>query len=81
MKIRVQFFSQLRDLAGTSGVEVEVPENCTVRDLLEIVYGKKTALRSRDDNILVGAGVEFVDRDYQLKPGEEISMMPPVQGG
>jgi molybdopterin converting factor small subunit len=30
---------------------------------------------------LIGAGVEFVDRNYQLKSGDEISIMPPVQGG
>jgi MoaD family protein len=81
MKVKVQFFAQLRDLAGTSETEIEIPENSTARELLEIIYEKKPALRSRDDNILLGAGVEFVDRDYELKPGEEISIMPPVQGG
>jgi len=30
---------------------------------------------------LIGAGVEFVDRNYKLCPGDEISIMPPVQGG
>jgi len=39
------------------------------------------ALRAHDAGILVGAGVEFVDRNYKLKPGDEISTMPPVQGG
>src|SRR5437763_889135 len=32
-------------------------------------------------SIRIGVGVEFVDRNYELKPGEEISIMPPVQGG
>ena len=81
MKVKVQFFAQLRDLAGTSETEIEIPENSTVGDLLGIIYEKKPALRSRDENILLGAGVEFVDRNYELKPGEEISIMPPVQGG
>ncbi|MBO0696088.1 MAG: hypothetical protein DME67_05965 [Verrucomicrobia bacterium] len=31
--------------------------------------------------MLIGAGVEFVDRNHKLKPGDEISIMPPVQGG
>jgi len=39
------------------------------------------ALRSRDKSLLIGAGVEFVDRNHELKPGDEISIMPPVQGG
>jgi molybdopterin converting factor small subunit len=49
--------------------------------LLEKIYKKAPALRSRDKSILVGAGVEFVDRNYKLKAGDEISIMPPVQGG
>lgn len=81
MKVRVQFYSQLRDLAGASAIDVEMPEGSPVRDLLEQIYAQKPALRSRDGSILVGAGVEFVGRDYQLKAGDDISIMPPVQGG
>ena len=81
MKIRVEFYSQLRDLAGTSELNVDVPAEATVADLLEKIYEKAPALRSRDNSILVGAGVEFVDRNYKLKAGDEISIMPPVQGG
>jgi MoaD family protein len=81
MKIRVEFYSQLRDLAGTSELNVDVPAEATVADLLEKIYEKTPALRSSDKSILVGAGVEFVDRNYKLKAGDEISIMPPVQGG
>jgi molybdopterin converting factor small subunit len=52
-----------------------------VGDLLTKIYEKVPTLRSQDKSILIGAGVEFVDRNYELKPGEEISIMPPVQGG
>jgi len=52
-----------------------------VHDLLDQLYAKQPALRSHDKSILIGAGVEFVDRSYKLKPGEEIAIMPPVQGG
>jgi molybdopterin converting factor small subunit len=81
MRLRVQFFSDLRDLAGTSELDVDLAENLTVADLLAKIYEEKPALRLRDRSILVGAGVEFVGRDYELKPGDEISIMPPVQGG
>jgi molybdopterin converting factor small subunit len=52
-----------------------------VRDLLEEIYAQQPPLRSHDKSILIGAGVEFVDRNYELKPNEEIAIMPPVQGG
>jgi molybdopterin converting factor small subunit len=81
MRLRVQFYAQLRDLAGTSEMDVELPESSTVRDLLGKVYDEKPALPAHDKSILVGAGVEFVERDHVLKPDEEISIMPPVQGG
>jgi molybdopterin converting factor small subunit len=81
MNIRVQFYAQLRDLADASELDVDLPEKATVGDLLAKIYEQTPALRSRDKSILIGAGVEFVDRNYQLKPGEVISIMPPVQGG
>jgi len=81
MKIRVQFYAQLRDLIGIRELEVDLCEGATVSELLEALYAKQPALRSHDKSILIGAGVEFVDRNHKLKPGEEISIMPPVQGG
>jgi len=81
VKVHVQFFSRLRDLAGTSSTELEVPGETRAADLLELLYSKTPALRDWDKSILVAAGVEFVERDYALQPGDEISIMPPVQGG
>jgi len=81
MNVRVQFYAQLRDLAGAPELDVDLPDEATVGDLLAKIYEHTPTLRSRDKSILIGAGVEFVDRNYELKPGEEISIMPPVQGG
>jgi molybdopterin converting factor small subunit len=79
--MKVQFFSRLRDLAGTSVVEIEVPEGTTVAKLLEMLYVRTPALREWDKSILAASGVEFVGRDYVLRTSDEISVMPPVQGG
>ena len=81
MKVRVQFYAQLRDLVGIRELDVDVAEGSTIRDLLEQVYARQPKLRSHDKSLLMGAGVEFVDRNYKLRPGDEISIMPPVQGG
>jgi MoaD family protein len=81
MKVRAQFYAQLRDLIGGREMDVELAEGATVRDLLDQIYVQQPKLRTHDKSILVGAGVEFVDRNYKLKPGDEISIMPPVQGG
>ena len=81
MNVRVQFYAQLRDLVGASELNVDLPDRCAVGDLLAKIYEHTPTLHSRDKSILIGAGVELVDRNYQLKPGEVISIMPPVQGG
>ncbi|HEX8077556.1 MAG TPA: MoaD/ThiS family protein [Chthoniobacterales bacterium] len=81
MKVRVQFFSRLRDLVGEPAIELEVAQRTTAGELLDLLYAKTPALRDWDKSILVAAGVEFVERNYALKPGDEISIMPPVQGG
>ena len=81
MNVPVHFYAQLRDLAGISELEVEMPSGATINDLLQAIYQRTPALRSQDKSILIGAGVEFVDRGYAIKPGETIAIMPPVQGG
>lgn len=81
MTIRAQFYAQLRDTAGSSFLDVDLAEGATISDLLDKIYREFPALRAHDRTILIGAGVEFVERNYKLKSDEEISIMPPVQGG
>ncbi|HZR06511.1 MAG TPA: MoaD/ThiS family protein [Candidatus Udaeobacter sp.] len=81
MKVRAHLYAQLRDLLGMSQLDVDLTEGSTIRDLLEQIYAQQPKLRTHDKSILIGAGVEFVNRNYKLSPGEEISIMPPVQGG
>ena len=81
IKVRVQFYAQLRDLIGIRELEFELPQRATVRELLEQIYAQQPALRAYDKSILIGAGFEFVDRNYILHTSEEIALMPPVQGG
>lgn len=81
MKVSVQFFSRLKDIAGSSEIEVEVKDGSTIDDLLGQLYARSPRLRDWDNNILIGAGVEFVERSHVLQPDEQIAIMPPVQGG
>ena len=81
MKIRVQFFSRLCDVTGNEHLDLDMKAGATVSDLLAELFARFPTLRAWERSILVGAGVEFVDRDYQLQPADEISIMPPVQGG
>ncbi|MEP6602535.1 MAG: MoaD/ThiS family protein [Spartobacteria bacterium] len=81
MKVAVKFYAQLRDLAGASELNVDLPERSTMADLLAEIYRQKPALRAHDKTTLLGVGVEFVNRDYEIQTGDEVAIMPPVQGG
>ena len=81
MRLRVQLFSQLKEIAGTSDLLLDLPEGADISDLLGTVYRRCPGLKKWDANLLIGAGVEFVGRDYKLRPNDQIAIMPPVQGG
>ena len=81
MKIQVQLYAQLRDLAEVSKIDLELRQGATVAELIGKIYELKPVLRAHDKSVLVGAGVDFVGRDHVLNEGDEIAIMPPVQGG
>jgi MoaD family protein len=81
MKVQVQFFSRLRDVTGSEHFDLDLKAGAKVSDLLAELLTRFPKLRPWERSILVGAGVEFVDPDYSLREGEEIAIMPPVQGG
>ena len=81
MKIRVHFFSRLRELTGISEMEMNVDPGTNATELLAILYSRTPALREWDQSILVAVGVEFVDRGYVLQADDQVSIMPPLQGG
>jgi molybdopterin converting factor small subunit len=81
VKVQVQFFSRLKDITRASELEAELKDGATVEDLLGELYLRFPDLRAWDNTLLIGAGLEFVRRDYLLRPNEQIAIMPPVQGG
>ena len=81
MKIEIQLFSRLRDLAGGSPLALELPADATVADALTQVYADHPAMRDWDRHLLLAVGLEYVGREQPLREGDSLSIMPPVQGG
>ena len=81
MKVRAEFYSQLKEIVGARALDISLPENATVNDLFEKLKESYPQLRDFEKSILFGIGVEFVDRSYLLNDGDVIAIMPPVQGG
>ncbi len=81
MKIEVQFFSRLRDLAGVTRTALDLPAGSTVIDLLARLYDDHPRMQDWDKTLLIAIGLEFAERTEELHEGDEVSVMPPVQGG
>ena len=79
--MKVQFFSQLKEIVGAGEITLDLPDGTSVADLLARLYRDFPELAKWDRNLLVGAGLDFVARDYIIQPNDRIAIMPPVQGG
>ena len=76
MRVRVRLFAQLRERAGASEVELELPEGARVRDALAAVRELAAGLP-----VVMAVNREYASEDSALAPGDELALVPPVSGG
>lgn len=82
MKVRVLFFSVLRDITGCGEAAVEIASaDACVATLLEEVFSRWPRLREWDRSLLIAVDQTYEKRDAALHDGAEVAIMPPVQGG
>lgn len=82
MKLRVLFFSVLRDITHTGETEIHLPnERATVTDLLDYLFTLWPPLRAWDRSLLIAIDQVYAKRHEPLHDNAEVAIMPPVQGG
>lgn len=83
MTVRVLYFSVLQDLTGTAEWDEMLPTDreWTLGDLLERLWERTPALRDWDGRLLLAVNQRWADRGRPLVDGDEVAIMPPVQGG
>jgi molybdopterin converting factor small subunit len=81
MKIKVNFHSYFKDLAGCIETTLDVPSGSTIGDLLKMLYDRFPKLSAMQNSTLIAVDVEYQGRSYLLKENDEVSLFPPVQGG
>lgn len=81
MKVEVLYFSLLRDIAGCERESVTLDGSAEVADLIEKMYARHPGLDEWDRSLLVAVNGEYADRQTTLTDGDEVALMPPVQGG
>ena len=81
MRVTVCFYSYFKDLTGCTQTTEDLPEGSTLSDLFKKLIARFPKLGAMQRSTLMAVGVDYQDRDYVLKKGDEVSLFPPVQGG
>jgi molybdopterin converting factor small subunit len=81
MSVTVHFYSYFKDLTGCAQAVEEVAPGCTLAELQQKLFARFPKLAAMEKSTLVAVGVDYQPKTYALKPGDEVSLFPPVQGG
>jgi MoaE-MoaD fusion protein len=76
MQVRVRLFAILRERAGRSEVELELPDAARVDDALAALADVTGGLK-----VVMAVNREYVTGDTRLRAGDELALIPPVSGG
>jgi len=76
MQVRVRLFAILRERAGRSELELELPDSARVDDALAALGDIAGGLK-----VVMAVNREYVSGDTVLHPGDELALIPPVSGG
>ena len=80
MRVSVRLFAGLRERAGADRIEVELPDDARVADVLAAMASTPVgALRPREGVVAVNR--EYAAADEPVRAGDEIALVPPVSGG
>jgi molybdopterin converting factor small subunit len=81
MRVSILFHSYFKDLTGCAETTETIPDGITLGDFYQRLMARFPKLSAMQKSTLMAVGVDYQDRSYVLKDGDEISLFPPVQGG
>jgi len=81
MRVRVMLFARIKEMLGSSWVELELPEGATVGDLRQEFLDREPQLKGLIELCRIAVDSEFAIDHSPLQPHNEIALIPPVSGG
>ena len=82
MKLKVLFFSVLRECTGCDDLFFDIDrEGMTIDDVLQRLSAQFPKLKDWDKQVLLALDQAYVERSKPVSGGQELAIMPPVQGG
>ena len=81
MKINIKLFAMIREIVGESGIVIEVSENSTINEMMELFYNAYPSARAYHEYMRVAVNREYVPFSHRLHDNDEVAFIPPVSGG
>jgi molybdopterin converting factor subunit 1 len=81
MKIRLLSFAVLREIVGSSDIELEVPPASRALDVWQMLRERHPQLAALQRPPMTAINEEYADPERELRPGDELAFIPPVAGG
>ncbi len=81
MKARVKLFAALRERAGESEIELDLPDTATVAHVVRELDRRYGGMLQGGVPIMIAVNTEYVTGDHPIQEGDEIAFIPPVSGG
>ncbi|OGL45164.1 MAG: molybdopterin converting factor subunit 1 [Candidatus Schekmanbacteria bacterium RBG_16_38_11] len=81
MKVKVKLFAVVRERMGTGELELELPEDSRLSDLMNRLKKEYEPIGSFKSSLAISINREYAKKDEFLKEGDEIALIPPVSGG
>lgn len=81
MRVTVQFFARLRELAGCRSWVCDVPSGASVRDVWDAASRRFPAIAVLGGSVSCAVNADFARMDASVQEGDEVAFLPPVSGG
>ncbi len=81
IRVKMIYFAQSREAAGTKGEEFSVDEKSNVRTAMSKAFEAHPKLRQLEKAIKVALNEEITQEDAPLHDGDRVALLPPVVGG
>jgi MoaE-MoaD fusion protein len=81
VRVQILFFGMLKDLAGLSQAELEIPAGSTLQTVWDHYCGQMPKLAGYAGSVVLAHNRAFAGRETELQDGDEVALLPPVSGG
>lgn len=81
MRVTVQLFARLRELAGRAETTCELAAGASVADVWGAIERAHPAVAPLRTAVSAAVNAEFASMATEVHDGDEVAFLPPVSGG